>query len=90
MLFTLLFSCTDASNLCATAHDNVCDELSSCALGTDSSDCDSACESTPWSPDIAGAAMTTTESCRLQRDDGAGTEGTGGKAGTLMALFAWG
>ena len=88
MFFSLLFSCTDTSNLCATAHDNVCDELITCALGTDSSDCDAACESSPWSPDIAGACAHDYNG-KLpvsQRIDGAGTEGTGGKSGTYDGI----
>lgn len=85
MMIFLLFSCTDQSNLCSTSQDGVCDELSTCALGTDSTDCDAACENKPWAPEIAGACAhdyngTQPES---QIESPIGTQGSGGKTGTF-------
>ena len=40
----------------------------------------------PLGPQISLAPVLLQRSCRFQRDDGAGTEGTGGKAGTYDGI----
>ena len=44
----------DYASACATAADGVCDELRSCPLGSDSEDCDAACDETPVAASLVG------------------------------------
>ena len=67
---------------CASASDGVCDELSGCALGTDSTDCDAACAEVPWPMEIAGACAHDEAGRGEVSQPGPGTAGTGGLSGT--------
>ncbi len=67
---------------CASAGDGVCDELQDCELGTDSSDCEAACEDTPWPAEIIGACAHDAAANPPVYEPGPGTEGAGGLVGT--------
>ena len=83
IILHILLACSEPSDSCSTAKDGVCDELQTCALGTDSTDCDEHCAETPWPMEIAGACahdMADLEP-ESQRTEGEGTNGTGGLTG---------
>ena len=67
---------------CAQAFDGVCDELASCALGTDSSDCDAACAA-GWSELIVGACAhdAAVAAAGVAPPPDTGSHGTGGLLG---------
>ncbi len=84
MLF-FLFACTANSNFCPTSNDGSCDELSTCPLGSDSTDCDAACEDRPWPRNIAGACAHDYNGREPQaiRREAEGSNGEGGWTGTF-------
>lgn len=85
MLLSLLFACSEIDDSCSRAKDGVCDELQTCPLGTDSTDCNLACEELPWSLEIAGACAHDLAGLEpeSQMTAGAGTEGKGGLTGIM-------
>jgi poly(3-hydroxybutyrate) depolymerase len=85
MILFLLFSCSENTDTCNSANDGICDELSTCALGTDSTDCDSICSEKPWPRNIAGICAHDYNGLppKSLRENPQGTLGTGGKTGTI-------
>ena len=83
-MILLFLSCSDLSNTCPTSNDGICDELKTCALGTDSIDCDAICSVRPWTPDIAGACAHDYNGLApiSQTETPTGTQGSGGKTGS--------
>ena len=84
LLLSCLGACTPApEDACETALDGVCQELVGCPLGADSTDCDAACEETPW-PGGSEAACAHDRAviplAQLAEDHG--TWGSGGVVGT--------
>ena len=88
----LLFSCTTEQvsfeNACTSANNGICEEQKGCPLGSDSNDCDLACEQTPWTPDIYGACAHDMATLDPDEDaePGLGSEGTGGLVGTWDSI----
>ena len=87
MLIWLLSCSPDGSNDCPSSNNGTCDELITCNLGTDSKDCDSACES--WKPSqedwrMAGVCALDEGNSEVQSEltFGIGSNGTGGLVGT--------
>lgn len=61
MVWRLLACTADTRNVCSTGNDDVCDELQTCELGTDRTDCITACAK--WNPndgDIDGVSGMST------------------------------
>ena len=82
-LLLLFLGCQpDPANLCATSDNGVCEELSGCLLGTDSTDCDDACDQSPW-PEEARAACAYDGASEpvAAIDPDVGSLGEGGSAG---------
>ncbi|MDP6935560.1 MAG: hypothetical protein QGG40_21755, partial [Myxococcota bacterium] len=44
-----------SGDTCATARNGTCEELVGCPLGTDSTDCDQACSTDPWTSGVEAA-----------------------------------
>ncbi len=70
------------ANSCVTAGDGHCDELNTCPLGTDSTDCDAACAAATWPPAHLGACAHDVAAEQEQASPGQGTQGSGGPTGT--------
>jgi poly(3-hydroxybutyrate) depolymerase len=69
---------------CATAGDGVCDELQGCPLGSDSSDCEAACETEPWEGGLVGVCAHDQADPEPDAwaDASNGSGGMGGEVGT--------
>ncbi|MEC8484591.1 MAG: hypothetical protein VXY99_12295, partial [Pseudomonadota bacterium] len=90
-MFLWLWACTpDTTDVCPTAKNDTCDELLTCAIGTDSTDCDAACKT--WAPSDGNHRMAGV--CALdngnriaqsERAHGVGTMGEGGLTGSYDA-----
>jgi polyhydroxybutyrate depolymerase len=91
MLALLILGCAvPAEDACPLASNGTCDELTECSLGTDSTDCNLACDATPWPADIAGAcahdmAVLDPDS---NAEPAAPTGGSGGAVGTWDGLIS--
>ena len=87
MLALLLIACSSSENSCPTADNGICEELSICALGTDSNDCDAHCAERPWPIETAGACAHDYNGLEPKdlRSEGVGSKGEGGKTGTFDA-----
>ncbi len=72
------------NNACETAINGICEELQSCALGTDSYDCNAACEETPWPAEAMGACAydAALEPAATLDPEPLGSGGEGGLVGT--------
>ena len=86
-----LWACTpDTTDVCPTAKNDTCDELLTCALGTDSTDCDAACETwTPSDGDYRMAGVCALDDgnriAQSEKSHGEGTLGEGGLTGSYDA-----
>jgi predicted esterase len=81
LLLGLAACATGQDGLCPSADDGVCDELSTCALGTDEDDCGPLC-TVDFGPDLAGicAHRLAGEAHALENPTPSG--GAGGPVGT--------
>jgi predicted esterase len=70
------------ADACLTALDGQCDELLSCPLGSDSTDCDAACATNPWPAASVGACAHDLAGLEPADTPGPGSEGVGGPVGT--------
>ena len=75
---------------CVTANDGQCDELNGCPLGSDTTDCDKACDTNPWPKAIIGACAHDDASLPVDANaqPGVGSEGDGGPVGTWDGIIS--
>jgi predicted esterase len=80
----VFFVCLPArgDDSCESAGDGACDELSTCALGTDTADCEAACAQA-WAPEILGACAhyAAVAARALPPPEDTGSHGEGGPVG---------
>ncbi len=83
-LSLLLLACqSDTADQCSTADNGICEELAGCLLGTDSTDCDAACDQRPWPEEaVAACAHDGASVPPAEVDPSLGSGGEGGLAGT--------
>ena len=88
MVVWVLMACaptkTDFSDACRTTGDGVCDELSTCPLGSDSTDCNLRCSETPWPSSLFAVCAhdLADPSPDPPLDPVLGTNGSTGEVGT--------
>ena len=87
MIWWLLACTVDTTDVCPTAKNDSCDELLTCALGTDTTDCDTACRK--WVPsdnDFRMAGVCALDDgnvvTKSEQRHGEGTLGEGGLTGS--------
>ena len=87
MLWWLLACGPRSNNACPTSNNGTCDEMVTCAIGTDSKDCDQACED--WSPSdkdwrMAGVCALDQGNTlvKWEQTNGVGSKGSGGLVGS--------